>query len=170
MIKYPKELPLPLQDGYKLSTENPKMETQLESGRYRERRKFTYVPTTIRARWNMDEAQMAFFESWFARTLVDGTLWFEATLKTPAGFKDYICKIKGMYDGPELVQVSRYEISATLLLRDRPLIAPGWEGFPEYWFNKEIIDLAINREWPLSPYQTHMGAFDSGVNEEWPEA
>lgn len=148
MIKYPQQLPRPLQDGYKLNTENPKMETQLESGRFRERRKFTYVPTTIRARWNMDEAQMAFFESWFARTLVDGTLWFEATLQTPLGIKEYECKIKGMYDGPELVQFNRFEISATLMLRNRPLIARGWENFPEFWFNKNIIDLAINREWP----------------------
>lgn len=169
MIKYPKELPLPLQDGYKLNTEDPKLSSQLSSGRVRERRRFTFVPTSIKVRWNMDEVQASFFEAWFARTLVDGTLWFEATLKTPAGFKDYICRILGMYDGPELVQVNRWEFSATLELRDRPLMEPGWENFPEFWFNKDIIDPAINREWPLSPYQIHMGAFDAGVNQEWPE-
>jgi hypothetical protein len=27
-------------------------------------------------------------------------------------------------------------------------MAPGWESFPELWFGKNIVDLAINREWP----------------------
>lgn len=170
MIQYPAELPLPLQEGYKLSTQDPKLSSQLISGRVRERRAFTFVPTSIQVRWNMDEQQASFFEAWFARTLVDGTLWFDATLKTPAGFKDYTCRILGMYDGPALVQVNRWEYTATLELRDRPLMAPGWENFPDFWFNKNIIDMAINREWPLSLYQTHMGDADSAVNMEWPEA
>lgn len=147
-IPYPSQLPRPLQDGYKLSTTSPKLSTTLVTGRVRERRRFTNVPTLVSVRWNMDEQQAAFFEAWFARTLVDGSLWFEAELKTPDGFKPYVCRIRGMYDGPELVQVSRWEITATVELRERPLIPDGWELFPDYWFNPDIIDLAMNREWP----------------------
>ena len=55
-----------------------------------------------------------------------------------------------MYEGAELVQVRRWEYSATLELRERPLMPPGWEEFPDYWFNMNILDLAMNRDghWP----------------------
>ncbi|WP_256582396.1 MULTISPECIES: transposase [unclassified Pseudomonas] len=169
MIIYPKQLSLPLHDGYKLDTISPLMRTRLDSGRSRQRRKFTSVPTEVSVKWIFNDNQASFFEAWFARTLGDGALWFEATLKTPLGLKDYVCRFTDIYDGPELIGVDHWAYSATLELRDRPLMAPGWENFPELWFGKNIIDMAINREWPLSPYQTHMGAFDSGVNKEWPE-
>ncbi len=147
-IQYPSQLPPPLQDGYKLNTQNPKLSTQLASGRVRERRQFTNVPTLVNVRWNMDQNQAAFFEAWFRRTLVDGSLWFDAELLTPAGFVPYTCRIRGMYDGPALVQVSRWEITATVELRERPLIPPYWEQFPELWFGMNIIDMALNKEWP----------------------
>ncbi|MNH40302.1 hypothetical protein D3C79_1016050 [compost metagenome] len=65
--------------------------------------------------------------------------------------------------------MSRWEYSATLELREPSLIPPGWEDFPQFWFMMNIIDMAVNREWPLSQYQIHMDAFDYGVNQEWPQ-
>jgi hypothetical protein len=147
-IIYPSQLPPPLQDDYGLNTTDPKLSTTLVTGRLRERRRYTNVPTLVNVRWNMDGEQASFFETWFSTVLVEGTLWFEAPLKTPLGFEPYLCKIRGMYSGPKLVQVDRWELTATLELRNRPLIPGGWVNFPDLWFGKSIIDLAINREWP----------------------
>jgi hypothetical protein len=33
----------------------------------------------------------------------------------------------------------------------------------------DIIDYAVNQQWPLSKYEIHMDAFDYGVNREWPQ-
>ena len=148
MILYPSQLPRPLIDGYKLSTTDPLMRSDMNSGRARQRRKFTSVPTTVKVSWNMDQLQAGFFEAWYARTLVDGAEWFVCELESTAGFQEYECRFVGIYDGPEKVQVLRWEFSATLEFRERPLIPSPWEQFPEYWFNLNIIDMALNREWP----------------------
>ncbi|WP_134599863.1 transposase [Pseudomonas aeruginosa] len=150
IIKYPAQLPHPLQQGYAFETTNPKLSTPMASGYVRERRRTQSVPTRAKVTWNMDSQQAAFFEAWFARTLVDGTKWFEAMLQTPLGFLPYTCRILGMYEGAELVQVRRWEYSATLELRERSLMPPGWEEFPDYWFNMNILDLGMNRDghWP----------------------
>jgi hypothetical protein len=147
-IQYPSQLPPPLQDSYGLTTADPKLSTTLVTGRVRERRRFTTVPTTINVRWNMDQTQASYFETWFREILVDGSLWFDAPLKTPLGFELYSCRIRGMYSGPALVQVNRWEFTATLELKKRPMMPDGWVNFPDIWFNMNLVDLAVNREWP----------------------
>jgi len=161
MIEYPAELPLPLQDGYALDTPvDPMLRTPMVSGRARQRLNFDEVPYLINAKWNCDRNQMAFFQGWYARALVQGVEWFKATLLTPIGFKEYECRFAGHYTGPTLVQVSRWEFSAVLELREPPLIQPGWEDFPQFWFMMNIIDLAVNREWPefTFDFQTYAAA------------
>lgn len=150
MIQYPAQLPPPLQESYGLSTVDPMRATPMVTGRTRYRVIHSYVPTTIQATFNFDEAEASFFDSWYARTLNNGTEWFECPLKTPVGFKAYEAHFKGIPSGPELVQVNRWRYTCALELRERPLIPPGWELVPELWFGKNIIDMAINREWPKS--------------------
>lgn len=148
MIQYPAKLPLPLQEGYGLSTVDPMRATQMVTGRTRYRVRHKYVPTDVRFNFNFSEAEAGFFEAWYARTLNNGLEWFEIQLQTPAGFTTYQAHFKGIYQGPDLVQVSRWRYTAQVELRQRPLIPDGWEQFPDLWFGKSIIDLAINREWP----------------------
>ncbi|MHC5351696.1 transposase [Metapseudomonas furukawaii] len=148
MIIYPQQLPLPQIEGYGLETTSPLMRTDMSSGRARQRRRFTSVPTFASCSWRMDHNQAAFFEAWFARTLVDGAEWFQATLQTPRGIEDLECRFADIYSGPSLLQGALWQFTATLELRHRPLIPSPWEQFPEYWFNLNIIDLALNREWP----------------------
>jgi hypothetical protein len=149
MIEYPAELPLPLQDGYALQTPvDPMLRTQMESGRARQRLNFDETPEMINAKWNCDRNQMAFFRGWYARTLKQGVEWFTTRLLLPEGFIDVECRFTGKPTGPTLVQVSRWEYSATLELREPSLIKPGWEEFPQFWFMMNIIDMAVNREWP----------------------
>ncbi|MBF8720184.1 transposase [Pseudomonas guariconensis] len=149
-IQYPRQLPKPLQDGYELETTNPKMATPMASGRIRERRRAVEVPTRIKVKWIMNDAQAAFFEAWFSRTLVEGTKWFDAEVKTTQGLMPRTCRILGIYEGPRLVGGRYWEFSATLELRERPMMPPGWEEFPDYWFNMNILDLAMNGRghWP----------------------
>lgn len=169
MIQYPKELSLPLQDGYGYTTVDPMRATQMVTGRRRYRRVWSYVPSVLTLNFNFSEAEAAFFDSWYARTLNDGLEWFEMPLQLPPGFTSYQLHFTGISSRTELTQIRRWRYSFEAELKQRPLIPEGWEQFPEYWFNKDIIDLAVNREWPLSRYQINMDAFDYGVNQEWPQ-
>lgn len=149
MIQYPAELPLPSQDGYGLRTPvDPMLRTEMESGRARQRVNFDFTPEHVSFKWIFDQNQAAFFRGWYARTLSQGVEWFAMRLLLPEGFKDYECRFVGKPVGPLLVLLRRWEVSATLELREPSLIQHGWEAFPQFWFMMDIIDLAVNREWP----------------------
>ncbi len=148
MIQYPAELPLPLQEGYGLSTVDPMRATQMVTGRTRYRLRHRYVPTEVRFNFNFSQAEAGLFEAWYARSINDGLEWFEIRLQTPAGFALYQAHFKSIPSGPDLTQITRWRYSAVVELKERPLIPSPWEQFPQYWLNKNIIDLAINREWP----------------------
>lgn len=148
MIQYPAKLPPPLQEGYGLSTVDPMRSTQMVTGRRRYRKVHDFVPTTVQANFNFSQAEASFFEGWFARTLENGFQWFECPLITPMGFKMYEAHFVGIYEGPSLVQINRWRYSAMLELRERPLLPEGWEQFPDLWIGQDIIDRAINQEWP----------------------
>ncbi|ORL62911.1 transposase [Pseudomonas putida] len=148
LIDYPSQLPPPLQESYSLETFDPMVRTQMVTGRARQRIRFRSVPTFINASFIFNEAQAGFFEAWHARTLDNGIEWFNCPLQTAEGMKDYEARFTQIYDGPTLNQIKWWRYSARLELRERPLIPEGWEQFPEYWFNKNVIDVALNREWP----------------------
>lgn len=148
MIQYPAELPLPLQEGYGLSTVDPMRATQMVTGRARYRIRHSYVPTEVRFNFNFSQDEAGIFEAWYARTINNGLEWFEIRLQTPAGFTLYEAHFKGIYQDPDLTQITRWRYSAVLQLKQRPLIPAGWEQFPQYWLNKNVVDVAISREWP----------------------
>ncbi|MNM77926.1 hypothetical protein D3C81_898020 [compost metagenome] len=121
MIQYPAELPLPLQEGYGLSTVDPMLATQMVTGRTRYRVRHRYVPTEMKVNFNFSEAEAAQFEGWYVWAINNGFDWFEMPLQTPVGFKTYIAHFKGVYQGPDLTQVSRWRYSAVMQLKDRPI-------------------------------------------------
>lgn len=148
MIQYPDLLPLPLQEGYGLSTVDPMRATPMVTGRRRYRKVHSFVPVTAKVSFNFSQAEASFFEGWYAYTLNDGMEWFEMPLVTPAGFRLYKAHFTGIYDRPTLVQINRWRYSATLELRERPLIPNQWINFPKLWLGQNIIDQAINQDWP----------------------
>lgn len=149
-IYYPHDyLPMPQQGGYAFQAVSPLLRTQLVSGRARQRRRFTSTPTNASVSWFMEtDAQGQVFEAWFRDVLSDGAAWFYMKLQTPVGVKFYRCRFTDIYQGPTLVPPIYWQYSATLELWERPLPLPGWGNFPEFLAGQNIIDVALNREWP----------------------
>lgn len=170
MIEYPREyLPLPLREGYTFQAVSPMQRSEMQSGRARQRRRFTSVPTMAAVSWILSDVQSQLLEAWFEDALKSGSEWFNCPLKTPEGIQDYVARFTDIYRGPVLVGVSLWRFTAELELRERPILAPGWGNFPGLIAGSRIFDIAMNQEWPESKYQTFMGALDEGINEEWPE-
>ena len=150
LAEYPSGLPLPLLlSGYTQHV-SPLMRTQMASGRARQRRRFTSVPSMQRVTWRMNQVQAQLFEAWFRHTLTDGADWFSCRLHTPLGAKEYECRFTDIYDGPKRLGFTAYEFSAELELRERQTLDKAWVAFPSYILGQSIIDKAINREWPES--------------------
>lgn len=150
-IFYPHDyLPVPLKDeGYGFKPTSPFLRTQMTSGRERQRRLYTSVPTKTDVKWLFKtDGQAQAFEAFFRDTLTDGAAWFYMKLKTPVGIRPYKCRFVDIYEGPTLVNLKHWQFDATLELWERPLPVPGWGNFPEFLAGQSIIDLALNREWP----------------------
>lgn len=149
-IFYPHQyLPLPQQDGYAFQPVSPIKRTDLTSGRARQRRKYTSTPTQASVTWLFTtDPQAQVFEAWYRDALLDGANWFYMRLQTPIGTKDYKCRFIDIYQGPTLVAPIYWQFTATLELWERPLPPIDWGNYPELLIGSDIIDIAINREWP----------------------
>jgi len=97
----------------------------------------------------MSSQEAQTFEAWFEEVLVSGSQWFEVELRTPQGLLPYKAHFKDIYEGPILFGVDRFMFTATLQLWERPILTGGWAIYaPEYLLNMNLIDLAVNKDWP----------------------
>lgn len=149
-IDYPTGLPAPLRSGYGLQHVSPLMRTEMESGRARQRRRYTSVPTMTSVTWHFNQVQAQVFEAWFRWTLADGAEWFNCSLRTPLGLQDYECRFVEIYSGPELVGRNDWRVSADLEIRERQTLSDDYSQQPELVLGQDIIDLALNAEWPAA--------------------
>ena len=98
----------------------------------------------------MSQGQAQLFEAWFRWELVDGSEWFNAQIRTPLGLQSYECRFADMYSGPALVGIDRWQVQATLEIRERQTLADGWTEYaPSFVLYADIFDRAMNQEWPV---------------------
>lgn len=148
---YPHDyLPMPLQDGYGFTPVSPLISSQKVNGRSQQRRAFLSTPSAVNVQWFMTAGEAQLFEGWVRNTITDGADWFYMKLQTPLGVAELVkCRFTAdFYDGPKLTPPNYWTYSAILELDKRQVIDGDWAEFPDYILNADIIDLAINREWP----------------------
>ena len=148
-INYPTQLPAPVQNGYSMQHVSPLLRTGMQSGRARQRRIFTSVPSMLSVSFffkTAGEAQL--FEGFFQHTLKDGAEWFNMLLKTPMGYKQTECRFADIYGPIELEQGLYWRTSATVEIRERRTMPANWVPFPDFVIQQDIIDQSINRELP----------------------
>ncbi|WP_058911870.1 hypothetical protein [Entomohabitans teleogrylli] len=150
-IDYPSDyLPCPLKDSFGLKPVSPLKTTQMSTGRRRQRRAYTFVPTETSIAWIFTDAQAQVFDAWFRDVLNDGVAWFNMPLLTPLGEKGYVCRFMDIPEGPTPEGGMYWRYSAKIELFERPILPPGWGYYPELIAGSSIIDIALNREWPKS--------------------
>ena len=147
-IEWPKQLPNPLREGHALQPAQPFERTQMLNGRARNRRAFSSVPVNGTWSFIFDSPQAAWFERWFMDALNDGVNWFKIPRKTPLGIRMLVCRFTSMYSGPALVGVDRWKYDCPLEIYQRDMMDVEWTIIPEMWFGMDILDIAVNREWP----------------------
>ncbi len=147
-LDFPADLPYPQRNGYGLKPVQTFKRTEMDSGRARQRPGFVTVPTVASVSWKFTTSEAQIFEAWFRDVISSGAAWFNCPLVTPMGDKPYVCRFVNMYDGPIQDGICHWQYSANLELWEIPRLAPGWGEFPDFIRYADIIDLALNREWP----------------------
>jgi len=148
-INYPEGLPTPLREGRDNNHVSPLNRTKMASGRSRQRRGFTSVPTIATVTWMFrNDSYAALFELWFKETLKDGAEWFNCPLNTPIGSMDYVCRFTDIYQGPTPFAVGRWRISAELEIYERPTLPAEDINYPDELIYADRFDFTMNRDWP----------------------
>jgi len=82
------KLPLPSTD-FDGANERATIRTKMDSGRFRQRRRFTSGLRTFKASWQFDDDQFALFQGVVKYKLSEGADWFTIDLPFGDGFKNY---------------------------------------------------------------------------------
>ena len=147
---WPTQLPLPEQSGYAIQHVSPLQRTTMVSGRARQRRVYTSVPSNVAVQWFLTEQQAQLFETWFRYAITDGADWFLLPLKTPMFTGNYECRFTGIYEGPTLTTFNKWTVSATIEIKERQTLDSIWLQTPQYVIDSSIIDVALNDLWPAA--------------------
>lgn len=101
-INYPAEyLPCPLKENFGLKPTSPLKSSTMVTGRRRQRRAYTSVPSQTSVAWIFTDGQAQLFEAWVRDITMDGANWFNMPLLTPLGQQDYVCRFTDdFYEGP----------------------------------------------------------------------
>ena len=150
LVSWPEQLPLPEQSGYAIQHVSPIQRTEMVSGRARQRRVYTSVPSMVAVQFFCTEVQAQLFEVWFKYSITDGADWFLLPLKTPMFTGDYECRFAGIYEGPVLIAYDKWTVSATIEIKERQTLNAGFAYTPQYIFDSSIIDVALNDLWPAA--------------------
>ena len=150
LVPWPTQLPLPEQSGYAIQHVSPLQRTTMVSGRARQRRIYTSVPSNIAVQWFLTEQQAQLFETFFRYAITDGADWFLLPLKTPMFTGDYECRFTGIYEGPTLTAFNKWTVSATIEIKERQTLDSSWVYTPQYVIDSSIIDIAVNQLWPAA--------------------
>jgi hypothetical protein len=145
---YPEQLPLPNRSGYGLKHVSPLQRTQLQSGRARQRRKFTSVPTIVTVTWQFSSGEAQLFEGWYRYGINDGADWFQISMLTPLGLQTSEARFTDIYQGPQPMGMGLWIVSAEIEMRERKTISEEWIDTPELLVNASVLDIAINDKWP----------------------
>jgi len=151
-VDYPSGLPVPNRDSYAFQAVSPFRRTEMTTGRARQRRTFTSVPTVASLSFVFSTPEAQVFEGWFAYQITDGADWFNVDLLTPTGnMQSYECRFTEMYAGPELFGVKHWKFTAPVELRERPILSPSYGVYgAEFVLQSDIIDIALNSFWPAA--------------------
>lgn len=158
-ITFTDGLPAALHSGLGFDHVDTVLRTEMASGRQRRRERFTGAPSRVSVSWLLNSAQVQLFEAryWAAYNesnpsiggIQAGTMPFKALIKTPLGRRlhDDVTFYE-KYRGPTLIGPQLWKITATLEIRERPVLPPSSLEFPEYILYSGIIDIVATVKWP----------------------
>jgi hypothetical protein len=120
----------------------------LATGRAKQRRLYTDVPTYAKISWLLTDEQTQLFEGFCRDALKDCVNWFVVPLRTPLGLGGHTVRFTDGYDGPADAGPGLWRISGELEFLKRPLIPVGEWEFPGDILFSKLLDKTINVEWP----------------------
>ncbi len=119
---WPANLGFPLLKGYGYTPSNNLLQSELDSGEMRTRRRFKNMPGKVSINLLFNDEQAALFEGWFLNVINEGTAWFSMPIKMPAGIEDHLCRFKLPHKPMKAIDHTKWTKSITLEIKKRVVI------------------------------------------------
>lgn len=155
-MTWPTFLPLP-NNSFSIKHEKELVRSTMESGRIRQRIRFSGARETYSVQWTFSDSEFEFFRAWFEHTISGGLDWFDISL--PVGgageLKTVSARFIGQYSDSHLA-VLNHRVSATLETESPIIQDSSWTDAILYWGNdldQAIVDLDL---------------FDNLINTQFP--
>lgn len=143
----------------------------MESGRAVQRSMWASdeLPSQLTVSFVFSQLQAAIFDGWVNQ--LAKAEWFIFPVYSWLGYDDdRVCRFIETPKKQTPVGVTHWRYSSCLIeIQQKPEIPDGWAEFPEYLLNPEILDIAINKLWPLNEWQIYAEAADLAINQDWPK-
>ncbi|NIF80134.1 hypothetical protein F3J20_22530 [Paraburkholderia sp. Cy-641] len=142
---WPATLPAATANSYGITPGTPYAATDMDSGRSRQRRRFTRVPSTVDVVWAMSRDQYAVFEAFLEYDIGLGTDWFQIELLNGVGVSTVVAQFHGdppfkhsILDGSP----GWHQVTATLKTRRLPVMTADEYGVAKVYPASEIASLS----------------------------
>lgn len=122
LVHWPDNLPLPLLNGHGYTPGNNLIESKVESGHTRTRRKSKSVPDTMPVKFLFNTEEAALFEGWFHHMINDGQDWFLMKIKVPTGLIKHEVKFKPPPKKMTALSATLWRKDAVLWVKNRNVI------------------------------------------------
>jgi len=153
-------LPLP-SINFSGQNQSSVIRTAMDSGRFRQRRRFTKELNTLSIEWLFDGKEWLFFRSFFESNLEGGSIWFNITLnlgdRTPVGQssdQNFRMRFISGYSY-NYVPVNHWRVRGSIEI----------DNFRNY--NSDIISLLISENGDLSQFMQDASFLASVFPKDW---
>jgi hypothetical protein len=146
MITWPPEtvIPPPKVD-FAGEVDAPTIRTKMDSGRVRQRQRFTREFRPLRVAWKLKDEEFGLFQSIHKHALNSGADWFTITLPLGDGMKEYTVRFSGGGYSFKYDEVMYWDVSAKLETEDQaePQDAETVEALAAIEFDIAAFELAV---------------------------
>ncbi len=141
--------------NYSFNAETVLARTDMESGRYRQRRRFTTNIFFVNVSWLLNDAQLNYFVGWHKLSLLNGSLSFNIDLAFGQSLNANVAKIvNGLYDTRQVGHFD-WRVTATLEVESPNIIDSDLEL---------MIAALVASGIPISDHSTYLQALEDCVN------
>lgn len=141
--------------SYTSANSNSVIRSKFDTGRVRQRLRFTADTKTQGVRWTFDDIQFAVFQGWLKQRVANGADFFLMNLPLGDGIKQYQVRfVQGTYNAS--YQEPRWIVTVSLEIEDAPVLAP------------EIVDALIDLGSDIYPMFDAIDRLDELINVTLP--
>lgn len=148
---YPDFLPRPSQN-YNLDVNASIGRTQMDSGRIRQRRRFTSTKDQIAVVWQFTDQEFAMFTSFVKFKINDGADWFTAEIVTGNGIQEQTVRMQGGNYQSAYRSHFNWNVSAVLDVQEIAMLS------------EEAYDLIIDMDIDPNDFKSMLNSLEDMVN------